>query len=291
MAYDKIVDSAQLDSDLTSVANAIRAKGGTSAALAFPSGFVSAIGDIASGGDPDLAVFDYTNFPHVQSPTNYNFTNGCTQKKIKVLLGDGYSGTSPVFTNASKQLEEVVIQTNGIINNIQTIVYNSYVKHLTLNFSTANIPASGWGSYAFRSAGGGTDNSCRIDGLPIDLSGIASDTSTLCSSGMFYQAKINYVRFKPNTLNMSGTARLEHGLTGKTTLADEESLISTVNVLGEITTGTFSWLSNATVRRNQMESIIGRDDTSNGYHLFVKDASGPLSLIEFVTNVKGWTLA
>ena len=50
MALDKLVDSTQLDSDLTSVANAIRTKGGTSAQLAFPAGFVSAIGDIPSGG-------------------------------------------------------------------------------------------------------------------------------------------------------------------------------------------------------------------------------------------------
>lgn len=49
MAVDKLVDSTQLDADLTSIANAIRTKGGTSASLAFPSGFVSAIGDISSG--------------------------------------------------------------------------------------------------------------------------------------------------------------------------------------------------------------------------------------------------
>lgn len=50
MALDKLVDSTQLDSDLTSVANAIRTKGGTSAQLAFPAGFVSAIQNIPSGG-------------------------------------------------------------------------------------------------------------------------------------------------------------------------------------------------------------------------------------------------
>lgn len=50
MSIDKAVDSTQLDSDLTSVANAIRTKGGTSAQLAFPNGFVSAIGDIPTGG-------------------------------------------------------------------------------------------------------------------------------------------------------------------------------------------------------------------------------------------------
>ncbi len=50
MSVDKLVDSTQLDSDLTSVANAIRTKGGTSASLAFPADFVSAIGAIPSGG-------------------------------------------------------------------------------------------------------------------------------------------------------------------------------------------------------------------------------------------------
>lgn len=50
MALDKLVDSTQLDADLTSVANAIRTKGGTSAQLAFPAGFVSAIDAIPSGG-------------------------------------------------------------------------------------------------------------------------------------------------------------------------------------------------------------------------------------------------
>ena len=50
MAVDKLVDSTQLDSDLTSVANAIRTKGGTSAQLSFPTEFVSAIGAIQTGG-------------------------------------------------------------------------------------------------------------------------------------------------------------------------------------------------------------------------------------------------
>ena len=52
MAIDKAVDSTQLDSDLTSVANAIRTKGGTSAQLAFPAGFVSAVQNIPTGTTP-----------------------------------------------------------------------------------------------------------------------------------------------------------------------------------------------------------------------------------------------
>lgn len=50
MAVDKIVDGTALDNNLTSVANAIRTKGGTSGSLSFPSGFVSAIGNLGGGG-------------------------------------------------------------------------------------------------------------------------------------------------------------------------------------------------------------------------------------------------
>lgn len=60
MAVDKLVDSSQLNSDLTSVANAIRTKGGTSASLAFPSGFVTAIGNISTGGSSPLVSGTFT---------------------------------------------------------------------------------------------------------------------------------------------------------------------------------------------------------------------------------------
>ena len=46
MAYDKVIDSAQLNADLESVADAIRNKGNTTEKLSFPAGMVSAIGDI-----------------------------------------------------------------------------------------------------------------------------------------------------------------------------------------------------------------------------------------------------
>jgi len=59
MAVDKLVDSTQLNADLTSVANAIRTKGGTSAQMAFPNGFVSAVQAIPTGSGKTLLA-DYT---------------------------------------------------------------------------------------------------------------------------------------------------------------------------------------------------------------------------------------
>ena len=56
MADYMIVDAAKLDADLTSVANAIRARAGTSAKIAFPDGFSSAIRRIPGDGGGEIEV-------------------------------------------------------------------------------------------------------------------------------------------------------------------------------------------------------------------------------------------
>ena len=73
MALDKVIDSAVLDAGLTSVADAIRAKGGTSEQMDFPGGFVSAVEGIQAGGGtvertawyrpPDMPDYDSLNLP------------------------------------------------------------------------------------------------------------------------------------------------------------------------------------------------------------------------------------
>lgn len=50
MAFDKVVDSAALDAGMKSVADAIRAKTGTTDLLAWPDGFKSAVEGIQTGG-------------------------------------------------------------------------------------------------------------------------------------------------------------------------------------------------------------------------------------------------
>ena len=59
MALDKVVDSAALDAWVTSVADAIRAKAGTTGPLAWPDGFITAISGIETGGgDSAASVID-----------------------------------------------------------------------------------------------------------------------------------------------------------------------------------------------------------------------------------------
>ena len=55
MAYDKVVDSAQLDADLASVASKIKEKAGVTEGIAWPQGFLDALSGISGG---EIELFD-----------------------------------------------------------------------------------------------------------------------------------------------------------------------------------------------------------------------------------------
>ena len=93
MAVDKLVDSTQLNADLTSVANAIRAKGGTSASLAFPGGFVDAIGDIETGGGVTVSPLSVT------ANGTYTAPSGEAYSPVTVNVSGG-GDTTPVSPKA-----------------------------------------------------------------------------------------------------------------------------------------------------------------------------------------------
>ena len=104
MALDKLVDSSQLDADLTSVANAIRTKGGTSAQLAFPEDFVSAVQAIPTGTTP-------TGTKQISITANGTTTEDVeayANAEITVNVPSGYrlvkSGTVTKTTDASSTL-------------------------------------------------------------------------------------------------------------------------------------------------------------------------------------------
>lgn len=103
MSLDKLVDSAQLDTDLTSVANAIRAKSGGSGQLAFPAGLVSEIQAIPSGGATEVTISSSGAVTQALDPDKiYHFTGNLTSLTITLngALSDTYqfdfaSGATP----------------------------------------------------------------------------------------------------------------------------------------------------------------------------------------------------
>lgn len=120
MAVDKLVDSTQLNTDLTSVANAIRTKSGGSSQLAFPSGFVSEIGNIPSGGG-GISVDDLVQN---LAPSG------------AITLGSGVT-TIEEYAFAGKPITSITGQ------NVTTIKTNSLQNTSIASITDANFPSLG----------------------------------------------------------------------------------------------------------------------------------------------------
>jgi hypothetical protein len=84
MAYDKIIDSIQLNNNLTSIANAIREKNGVNETIAFPSGFINKIQDIPYYNENGLIDCNYNeNGQFSATVLNNTFSSYTTEANNK----------------------------------------------------------------------------------------------------------------------------------------------------------------------------------------------------------------
>lgn len=172
----RFVDSIQLDADLTTIANAIRTKGGTSASLAFPNGFVSAVNAIPSGGGGTkypafVGVYTSTynnstltvvttydtqtgnNFYTDEDGNAFDGTNGAFEYKIEngnwvrlsagsttISPGSGYHGVTFRFVNTNNNKPFGGLQSSGIMDLTVglTITNNSVARGFERLFDTRN---------------------------------------------------------------------------------------------------------------------------------------------------------
>ena len=130
MAYDKVVDSASLDSKLTQVADAIRTKGNTSADLQFPSGFISAIQAIQTGTELKIVV---------------SVTSGATvtaTKGSKVVSGTAVNGTC-TLTVPEAGTWSVKATLNGQTSDTKSVTFTDRYA-VTLSFASAVLNNNDW---------------------------------------------------------------------------------------------------------------------------------------------------
>ena len=130
MAYDKVVDSASLDSKLTQVADAIRTKGNTSADLQFPSGFISAIQAIQTGTELQIIV---------------TVTSGATVTATKGSLsvsGTSVNGTCTLVV--PEEGEWTVSATLGGETSTSNIVNVTSSYDTTLVFASTTLNDNSW---------------------------------------------------------------------------------------------------------------------------------------------------
>lgn len=102
MAYDKVVDSAQLDADLASVASKIKEKASVTEGIDWPQGFLETLDGIVAGdGDFDFSQFG-VNF---STSTSGSFVTA-TDEKIEQLNDNTYI---PVFIGNNSMPPKIFI--------------------------------------------------------------------------------------------------------------------------------------------------------------------------------------
>ena len=128
MAIDKAIDSVKLESNLTSIADAIREKGGTSEQLAFPAGFVSAIGAISAGGGGlkmASGTFQVEENTDVTYPNYYQVSHNLgVQPDLIVLMPDTHYPTGD-----SDVLFSMILERQGTVSYRQNIGVGGTTKY------------------------------------------------------------------------------------------------------------------------------------------------------------------
>lgn len=113
--------------ELTSVANAIRTKGGTSAQLEYPNGFISAIQNIPSGGSVNLQTKSKTYTPTTSQQTETvspdSGYNGLSQVNVTVnpipsqyIVPSGSDTKTANGTYDVTNLAEIIVDVAGATN-------------------------------------------------------------------------------------------------------------------------------------------------------------------------------
>ena len=137
MAIDKAVDSAALDAGMTAVADAIRAKAGTTGPLAWPDGFITAISGIETGGGGASWVTISETLPNAMYRLgDVNMDGSLTQDDAIEI--SNYLGGDADFSSVQKVLADVnfdrmIIQDDAIF--VMEIVNGTYTP--TLGWATA----------------------------------------------------------------------------------------------------------------------------------------------------------
>lgn len=264
------------DTDLTAVANAIRTKGGTSASLAFPSDFVSAINAISGGGGSVLSDNKaFRNFriwknTDVSSEISVDFSL-CPDINNMDQLNEGATG----FTKLTITPPATSKTTQRLCYNCQTmtsIVINGTIYAKSNSSSNAGFINS-------------NSNLTSITGL-IDLS---EQTWANFYNATNYQngllnAKLETISLVPGTMSMTTT----NWYLGTMSALTDDSLVSIANALKDTYSGTITFHATPKAR---LSTIMGTVATSNGLSTFTKSASGTVTLENFLTVTKGATLA
>ena len=181
MAYDKVVDSALLDSKLTQVADAIRTKGNTSADLQFPSGFISAIQAIQTGTELKIVV---------------SVTSGATVTATKGSLsvsGTSVNGTCTLVVPEGGEWS-VKATLNGQTSDTKSVTFTDrYTTSLTFFSATITVTVDSGASVALKKDGATVQTKTSTGTAVFTVTETGSYTVEATKSGQTVSGSVNVV--------------------------------------------------------------------------------------------------
>lgn len=155
MAFDKIVDSAALDADMYVVADAIRAKAGTTDPLEWPDGFKALIESIEAGGG-GAPVTTGTITP--ASAAKQTITHGLGEVPTYFIIwapgGNSMALVDSILSVCAGSNEQVFVYSNTSSSG-----FNSYQKRVEQAI-TANLA-----TYARNAVGGANNQTIQVADL------------------------------------------------------------------------------------------------------------------------------
>lgn len=262
--------------DLEDVADAIRTKGDTSAALSFPDGFIDAIDAIdtggggGGGGTENLISYatrlnnlfmEVTNLPQKLTIDLLKLDSGANNSDFLYRAYESGKNTATIDVELNFR------QTTGFkLNSLFEQAYG--VKTVKI---TGNLQYCTDFSYMFSYCSGITS----IDAV-FDLSSVTSDAGGIIG-GSGTNSNVTTLSFTPNTASYNVNIKMFSAL-------NDASIVQAANCLVAGVSGKTLTLHDTPKARCQ--TLMGTNDNGT----FVADANGTLSLADFITTVKGWTL-
>ena len=275
MAFDKVVDSAALDSALTDIANAIRTKTGGTDPLTLEQ-MPSEIESISGSGSSEIDE----NWKYA---TKISFANATLPDTFEVTLPSGQTDFSSIFDFA--YAKNIIIHSSAkptTLNSTFRRANNGGLYTVTLDFDTSSVTtfqncfALGIGSFGA--------NFTEINGV-IDFSSV---TTTAGVRAFGSTSRLEKVTFAANTLGVGFDASVIPNI-------NDVSLLSLLNCLkdrtgeGALTLNVVSEWKTADTGRLYVNYV--KLDADTGLYISCEQTDeGAMSIADAIT-AKNWTIA
>ena len=136
MAEHKVVNTTQLEADLTSIADAIRAKVESSDSFVFPSGFVDAIANLETGGGlpSNISALSAGTIVTTNSPTTITIEHGLGVRPNFYIVRD-----QDEVPNSSNNLIVQIVESAFNTQGVSMVSYTTTSSISSKGSSTANV--------------------------------------------------------------------------------------------------------------------------------------------------------